>query len=157
MEEILVVSNSSPLIALDRIEQLSLLPSLLRRVWIPPAVRYEVFGSSSLPDWITEQALTQPLVPRIAAVRLGPGERETIALALEMSAGEVILDDLSARRLAISLGLSPIGTLGLLLRAKRQGLISRVRPFMEALQEQEFYISERLFTGILVAAGEDVT
>jgi predicted nucleic acid-binding protein len=128
----------------------------MRKVLIPPAVHIEVFGSSLLPDWIMERVLAQPLVPRMAAARLGPGEREAIALALEVSAGEVILDDLAARRLATSLGLTPIGTLGLLLRAKRHNLIPHVRPLMEALQAQEFHISERLFTGILTAAGEDV-
>jgi predicted nucleic acid-binding protein len=154
MKERPVVSNSSPLIALGRIGQLSLLPALMKKIWIPPAVRLEVFGTDPLPDWIEEQPLEQPLAPRMAATRLGPGEREAIALALELSASEVILDDLAARHLAASLGLRPIGTLGLLLRAKRRGLIPQVRSYMEALQKQEFRISERLFSGILAAAGE---
>jgi predicted nucleic acid-binding protein len=90
----------------------------------------------------------------MAAMRLGPGEREAIALAVELGADEIILDDLSARRMATSLGIPVIGTLGLLLRAKKRGLIREVRPLVEALQSQGFRISERVLSGILAAAGE---
>jgi predicted nucleic acid-binding protein len=155
MRETLVVANSSPFIALERIGHLHLLPALIRKVLIPPAVRREVFGSKPLPDWVEEKSLQQPLAPRMTATRLGPGEREAIALALELGADVLILDDLPARRLAISLGIPVIGTLGLLLRAKRRGLIPQVLPLMEELQEQDFHISERLFSGMLAAAGED--
>lgn len=150
----LVVFNSSPLIALERTGQLSLLPSLMERAWIPPAVRSEVFGDQALPEWIEERPLNQPLAPRMTAARLGPGEREAIALALEMGADEVVLDDLAARRLATSLGLSVIGTLGLLLRAKQRGLIPEIQPVLEALQDCEFRISEKVYAGVLAAAGE---
>ncbi|MGQ9627379.1 MAG: DUF3368 domain-containing protein, partial [Anaerolineae bacterium] len=114
------VANSSPLIAFERVEQLNLLPILISRLYIPPAVRREVFGSKPLPEWVEEKALSQPLASKIMAARLGAGEREAIALALELKATRLIIDDLSARRLATSLGLEVIGTLGLLLRAKRQ-------------------------------------
>ena len=59
-----------------------------------------------------------------------------------------------SRRLAISLGLPVIGTLGILLRSKDRGLISEIRPIMEVLQNQGFHISERLFEGITQASGE---
>jgi predicted nucleic acid-binding protein len=85
---------------------------------------------------------------------VGAGEREAIALALEMGAAELILDDLAARRLAQSLLLVVIGSAGLLLRAKERGLIPRVRPLMQAMQAVDFHISERVFTGILAAADE---
>jgi predicted nucleic acid-binding protein len=90
----------------------------------------------------------------MVSARLGKGEREAIALALELQATELIIDDLPARRLATSLGLPIIGTLGLLLRAKKKGVILAVRPLMEDLQARDFHISERLFEGILAAAGE---
>jgi predicted nucleic acid-binding protein len=157
VKESLVVANSSPFIALERIGQFDLLPMLFKQLWIPPAVRQEVFASKSLPAWVKEVQLQQPLAPQMAGVRLGAGEREAIALALELKAAELILDDLPARRFAIALGLPVIGTLGLLLRSKEQGLIPLVRPLLEDLQNQEFHISERLFIGILVAAGEEAT
>ncbi|MCX7841373.1 MAG: DUF3368 domain-containing protein [Anaerolineae bacterium] len=127
---------------------------MLERVYIPPAVRQEVFGSKPPPAWIEERLLTQPLAARIVAARLGAGEREAIALALEMQATELVIDDLAARRLAQSLGIPIIGCFGLLLRAKHRKLISAVRPLMEAMQKDAFRISNDLFKGILIAAGE---
>jgi predicted nucleic acid-binding protein len=150
----LVVADSSPLIAFERVGHLFLLPALAERVCIPPAVRREVFGDQPLPAWVEERPLGQPLAPKMTAGRLGPGEREAIALALEMGADEVILDDLAARRLATSLGLCVIGTLGLLLRTKQRGLIPKIQPVLEALQDCEFRISEQVYSGILAAAGE---
>jgi predicted nucleic acid-binding protein len=78
------VANASPFIALERIDQTYLLPALVERLWIPPAVRQEVFTSKSLPDWVIEKSLQQPLAPRMVSARLGNGEREAIALALEL-------------------------------------------------------------------------
>lgn len=154
MKERLVVANSSPLIALDRIGQLPLLPVLLIKIHIPRAVRQEVFEQNPLPDWIVERPLRQPIASRITSARLGPGEREAVALALELSAAEVIIDDLAARRLAYALQVPVIGTLGLLLRAKKRGLIPLIRPLVEALQDHEFHASARLVEGIFAAAGE---
>ncbi|RKY62822.1 MAG: DUF3368 domain-containing protein [Candidatus Latescibacterota bacterium] len=122
--------------------------------YIPPAVREEAFGSNPLPEWIEERQLSQPLAPRIMAVSLGPGEREAIALALELKATRLLLDDLPARRLASSLGLEIIGTLGLLLWAKEQGLLPAVRPWVDTLLREGFYISERLLAEVLSTAGE---
>lgn len=151
-----VVADSSPFIALERIGYLHLLPALLEKVNIPPAVRQEVFGSEPLPVWVEEVALGQPIAPLMIAMRLGPGEREAVALAMELRADELILDDLPARRLAVSLGIPIIGTLGLLLRARKRGLIREVRPLLEALRAQDFRMSERVFSGILAAAGEEM-
>ncbi|MBL7161448.1 MAG: DUF3368 domain-containing protein [Anaerolineales bacterium] len=149
-----IVANSSPFIALERVGYQHLLPALFEQINIPPAVQNEVFKEQPLPDWVKVVHLTQPLAPRMTSARLGPGEREAIALAMELEAEELILDDLPARRLAIFLGLNVIGILGLLLRAKKRGIIPQVQPLMDALYTQEFHISERLYSGILEAAGE---
>ena len=85
---------------------------------------------------------------------MGAGEREAIALALELRATWLVIDDLAARRLAQSLDIPVVGSLGLLLKAKEEGLIPAIRPLMEAMQRDEFRISDRLFAGILSAAGE---
>ncbi len=156
MADTLYVVNSSPLVVFERIGQFDLLRVLLNRLIIPPAVRREVFGAKQLPDWIEERALSQPLASRIASARLGAGEREAIALALEMQATLLVLDDLAARRLAQSLRILIIGSLGLLLKAKQAGLIPAVRPLMEAMQSDEFHISDGLFAGILAAADESI-
>ncbi len=154
MKERLTVANSSPFIALERIGQQHLLPALLGQVRIPPAVGQEVFGARLLPDWAILVRLQQPIASRITSARLGAGEREAIALALELNADEILLDDLAARRLAYALKIPILGTLGLLLRAKNRGLIPQIRPLVKALQDHEFRASARFIEGILAAAGE---
>ncbi len=154
MSDALYVANSSPLIVFERVGRFDVLRGLMNHLHIPTAVRREVFGNKALPEWIEEQALSQPLASRILAARLGAGEGEAIALALEIKPMWLVIDDLAARRLAQSLGIPIIGSLGLLLRAKESGLIHAVRPLMEAMQSDEFHVSENLFAGILAAAGE---
>ncbi len=154
MTDAFCVADSSPFIVFERVGQLDLLRALMDRVLIPTAVRREVFGAEVMPEWIEERSLTQPLASRIIASRLGAGEREAIALALEIRPTWLVIDDLAARRLAQSLGIAMVGSLGLLLIAKQKGLIPAVRSLMEAMESDEFHISEHLFAGILSAAGE---
>lgn len=78
-----VVSNASPLIALERIGHLDLLKVLLGGVIVPPQVAREVFGDDSPPDWIR---VTKPETTVPEAATLGAGEREAIALAEELEA-----------------------------------------------------------------------
>jgi uncharacterized protein len=77
-----------------------------------------------------------------------------LALALEMKADLILLDDRAARRLAVALHVPLIGTLGLILRAKHAGLIPAVRPRMEALRGLPFHIATNLYDSVLSAAGE---
>lgn len=93
----LTISNASPLIALQQIGQLELLQRLYANLAIPTAVAREVAPSVSLPSWIAEHTLTQPIAARILQADLGAGESEAIGLALEMNAHRVLLDDRPAR------------------------------------------------------------
>ncbi len=111
-----VISNSSPLIALVQIGRLDLLRQLHREVFIPPAVAREVEPTlSTLPGWLVVQPLAHRHQPQTVSSSIGPGEHEVISLGLELRAERLILDEQPARRLAISLGLRVIGTVGLLL------------------------------------------
>ena len=117
------VSNASPLIALAAIGQLRLLPGLFGSITIPPAVAAEIAPSiAARPEWLDVQPLAHWQPTQIQGSGLGAGEREALSLGLEGHADRVILDDLPARRLAHALGLRVIGTLGVLLAAKRRGL-----------------------------------
>ena len=78
-----VVSNASALIALAQMGHFGLLERLFSAVLIPPAVAQEIAPTVTLPDWITQQALTQPIGPQILQTSLGPGESEAISLALD--------------------------------------------------------------------------
>jgi predicted nucleic acid-binding protein len=116
-----VISNASPLIALEQIGHFDLLKGLFFTVLIPPAVVREVAPTVTLPTWVSEHTLTQPIGPQILRAALGPGESEAICLALEISAQWVILDERPARRLAQALGLPVIGTQAFCLRPSAEG------------------------------------
>jgi predicted nucleic acid-binding protein len=148
------VSNSSPLIAFERLERLELLHAMTGRVIIPPAVRREVFPGVALLPWLHQRSISQPLTTQLLAPRLGPGEREAIALALELRPSFVLLDDLPARRAAEELGLTVLGTVGLLLLAKERSLVPSVQPLLDQLIALDFRVSQRLYQAALTRAGE---
>ena len=150
-----VVSNASPVIALEQIDHLQLLQHLFGTVLIPPAVAYEVAPTVTLPAWIEQQELEQPVGPRILGASLGSGESEAIALALETQAQLVILDERPARRLAQALYLPTIGTLGILLAAKQRQLLVSIRPHLDTLLQYDFRIASSLYDEVLRAADED--
>jgi hypothetical protein len=128
-----VVSNSSPLIALHHLGRLDLGAPLFGTVLISPAVNHETFQTRPRPIWIEVRPLAQPLSALVLRGRLGAGEREAIALAVELNADLLLVDDAAARRTAVSIGLRVIGTFGILLRAKEQQLISAIKPLIDQL------------------------
>ena len=148
-----VVSNASPLIALEQIGQLELLHSLFAEILIPDQVAAETVASVQPRSWIRQQSLSSPLqVP--PRPTLGPGEREAICLAVEVRARAILLDDDPARKLAVQLGLPVIGTAGVLVLAKERQLIPAVRPCLDALIENRFFLSRALYDLILNRVGE---
>ena len=152
-----VVSNSSPLIALVAINRLTLFHDLFESMLIPPSVAQEVRRSiPTLPPWICEQKVTAPLPLIVQRSSLGSGEREAIALALELRAETIVLDDLPARRVAQIAGMNVIGTIGILLAAKRRGIISNVRSELDNLIRVSFFLSPKLYAEVLAFAGEAI-
>jgi uncharacterized protein len=149
------VSDSSPLIALHQTGRLGMLESLFEEILIPEAVAREIAPSVGDPrPWMRVLPAPSLRNPILAEAKLDPGETEAIGLALEERATIVALDDLSARITAERLGLSVIGTLGLLLLARRNGLIEHVRTELDALLASGFYVSESLYARVLADAGE---
>jgi predicted nucleic acid-binding protein len=84
----------------------------------------------------------------------GQGEASAIALALELDDCTIILDDHKARRLADRLGLNVTGTLGVIIKAKRMGVIGSIRPLLDAIRNTDFRLSEGLEAEALREAGE---
>jgi predicted nucleic acid-binding protein len=130
----LVASNTSPISNLAIIGRLNLLRSQFREIWIPRAVQAELdqLGHpAALKDirhaiqdgWIKPRALREDKVARLLATTLDPGEAEAIALALEMSADLILVDERDGRSAAERAGLRVTGVLGVLLRAKNEGQI----------------------------------
>jgi predicted nucleic acid-binding protein len=156
------VCNTSPLQYLHQVGLLDLLGILLGDVLVPPAVVDELAVGRSLgvdlPDldaltWVVVQA-PSGLASLPTSPPIGPGESEVIALALERGDAVVVLDDRTARSVALSLGLRLTGTLGLLLDAKRAGLLAAVEPMLDRLQACGFRLAPATSVAVLRRAGE---
>jgi predicted nucleic acid-binding protein len=146
------VFDAGPLIAFHQVDRLELLRHLFARKIVPPEVAREVEPSlGELPVWMEVKSFRSILTfPR----NLGVGERAAIALATEFSADFVVLDDRRARSAAREHRLMPIGSLGLLVSAKRFGLVTEVRPLMDAMISHGLYASDGLYRQILSLASE---
>ena len=160
--EEIIIADSSPLIGLARIGQLGLLPQLARRVVVPQAVWAEVTGAR--PDapgasevaaqtWIEVQEADRHVVAPLL-IMVGQGEAEAIALAQRQTSAVLLLDDLRARKLADRLGLRRMGTVALLGQAKRQGLIPKLKPVLDALVVNGIFIRPELIAAALHEVGE---
>ncbi len=160
VEEI-IVADSSPLIALARIEQLPILNRLAKRVLVPAAVWEEMTQDAERPGatsvrksaWIEIVSIDPESGPTIP-FSLDTGEREAIALAATNPGSVLLVDDLRARRTAVEMGIKVLGTLGLLLRGKNAGFIKELRAVIESLQETGIYLHPRLVEAVLREAGE---
>lgn len=157
-----VIVNSSPLIVLFKSKQAELLPQLFKSVLVPSGVFEEVTAAGStdiaareLPrvPWIQQVEVTA-IVPEVAAWDLGKGESQVLSLALSTENCAAIVDDRAARRCGQVLGISTIGTGGLLIRAKRRGLIDSVSQGIEALSDAGLWISDNLVSLLKQQAGE---
>jgi predicted nucleic acid-binding protein len=158
-----VVSDTSPLQYLHQLDLLDVLPAFYRVVVVPAAVAAELdegrVAGVSLPDvrtlsWARVAAGIDDPVVRLL-VDLGSGEREALALAVARPGSLVLLDDLLARRYARVLGLRFTGTLGILLRAKREGRVPSVARLVDRLEELRFRLDARTRRGVLRKTGED--
>lgn len=85
---------------------------------------------------------------------LEQGEAEVIVLAKEKKIKKVLIDEKVARLQARILGLDVIGTLGLLLKAKRKGLVSSIKPLIKKILDNDIWIKDEIVQGILRDAGE---
>lgn len=157
-----VICNTSPLQYLHQIGHLELLPSLVSRIIVPTAVADELAEGrrrgldlpvpESLP-WVDLRDPSGEKVMRLVA-DLGPGETGVLLLALERVDPVVILDDALARRYAEVLKIRLTGTLGILLDAKRRGLVSAVTPLLDDLQRLGFRLSDQTRRAVLRMADE---
>ncbi|MBD2774972.1 DUF3368 domain-containing protein [Iningainema tapete] len=135
-----VVTDSTCLIGLERIGNLDILPALFEPILIPPAVQQE-FGVTF--PWLQVQIPSDQ--GQVVALKLlvDEGEAEAIALAYERKL-QIILDDRQARSVARNMGISVIGTVGVLVKAKQAKLIPILKPLLDELEENGFYLTSAL-------------
>ncbi len=145
-----IVADSTCLIGLERIGKLDVLPELFEPVFISDEVANE-FGV--LLSWLKVETPSNYALVNALKLSVDDGEAEAIALALEKNC-KVILDDKQARSAAKKLGLEIVGTVGMFIRAKQDGLIDFLEPVLNDLENNGFRMSESLKSEALKIVGE---
>jgi predicted nucleic acid-binding protein len=121
-------------------------------VFAPPTVVAEVRSPLT---WLTVQTVENSAFVAALKTQMDEGEAEAIALAVELDNVILILDDKKARRVAQQIGLKVIGTVGMLLRAKNQGVITEIKPLLTELVQVDFRITNAIIQEALRLSGED--
>jgi predicted nucleic acid-binding protein len=156
-----VVINASPLITLFRSGQADLLPRLFSHIVVPEAVWQEVVLDEwedtaarelKLQSWPVREDVTSS--PRVAAWELGAGETAVLSHALANPPLRAVIDDMDARRCAITLNIPMLGTGGLLVLAKRRGLLSSVSEGIAKLRDAGLWLTDDIVRILKVQAGE---
>lgn len=160
----IVISNSSALINLVIIGRLDLLREKFGEIIVPQAVWQEVViegagkpGAKEVEraNWIRVEEVTNKPLVQLLEQKLDDGESEAIALALEVGADLVLLDERDARDTAESLGLDILGVIGILIWAKKKGLILSLQDELDQLRNvAKFRFNDELYRRVLAEVGE---
>lgn len=144
-----------------KIQQLDLLAKLYENIIVPEAVWQEVevgkdgsfYADLTSFAWISIQEI-QKREGLDYLTDLDKGEAEVIVLAREIDADLVIIDEILGRQYAEHFGLTLTGTIGILLRAKKEGHVHALRPLLEQLQSNGVWLSNNVIKEVLILAGE---
>ena len=159
----LVVSDTSPLRAIHYLGLLPILDEMFAPIVVPPAVqrelispppRFDSIDLAGFPFIVVQSPRDQQQV-QLLRQTLDLGESEALALAIEIRADAILVDESAGRRAATQNGVRWLGTLGILLQAKAEGRIGQVRPLVEKLTDElGFFVSDRLKQRVFKLAGE---
>ncbi len=157
-----IVSNTTPIISLLKLNRLELLQRLYKQIYIPSAVYNEIeagkakgyYKDLSRIDWIKITKIQDKQAVKYF-LDLDAGEAEAIVLATELNADLIILDEKLGRFHAKHADLKVTGTIGILIKAKSEGLIEKIKPLITELTDKEVWISEKLKKEILKKVGEE--
>ncbi len=149
----IVICNSSPLIAFDCINRIDILQKLFDTIIIPEAVYSEVYLKAdkniTCPDFIRVEKVKDNNNVKLLELQLDRGESEVIALAIEKEIQKVIIDDKQARQIADRMGLKVIGVIGVLILAKEKNIITEIKPLILKMKEKiDFRIDTKLLNKI---------
>jgi predicted nucleic acid-binding protein len=156
-----IVSDSSPVIALAACDKLDLLDRLFGQVCIPQAVFDELTTPhkpqvNMITMWAKNRIISvkNPTAVRALALNLDPGESEALSLYWEIAADYLLIDERKGRTIAARNGVRTVGTIGILLWAKQRGFLAEVKPSLDILMNTGFRVSDVLYRQILEKAGE---
>jgi predicted nucleic acid-binding protein len=156
------IVNASPLICLSRAGLIDLLRQAAETVMVPMSVAREVLargptditaGVLARTPWLA-QVDDPEIPPSILGWDLGRGESAVLAWALAHPGARAIIDDLHGRRCAESIGIPLRGTVGLVLRARRSGIVHSARDAFEKLRAGGMFLSDRIVLDVLREVGE---
>ena len=155
-----IVVNASPLILLCKVGRVELLRRLCRAVCVPEGVVAEIGAVSDDPachmlsvcTWLPRVTVVVP--DSVKAWDLGRGESEVVAYAMATSGYRPLLDDAEGKACSLAFGLRPLGTGGLLIYAKRAGLLDSVGVVLSDMRARGLWISDTVVRTILLQAGE---
>ncbi|MCE2895096.1 MAG: DUF3368 domain-containing protein [Flammeovirgaceae bacterium] len=148
----IVISDTSCLIILEKIDKIFLLKEIYSEVITTPEIQIE-YGKE-LPEWIKILSAKNKSFQKELETKIDVGESSAIALGLETPDCTIILDDLKARKIAESLHVNFTGTLGILVKAKQLSLIPSVKPIIKSMQEVGLRFSAEVAEDIIKQAGE---
>jgi len=158
---LIVVSNSTILIGLAKIDRLDLLKKLFSKVYIPEAVFNELtqtqkVGASDIKraSYLERKAPNDVKEVALLLGNLDRGEAEVLALSKELNADLVLIDEEKARKAAVLAGFEVMGLMGVLLLSKRQGFLKSIKPLIAELKEKKFRVAEDIVADILKSAEE---
>lgn len=157
-----IVSNTTPIISLLKLNRLDLLQKLYKQINIPSAVCKEIeagkakgyYKDLTRVDWINIIEIQDKQAVKYF-LDLDAGEAEAIVLATELNADLIILDEKLGRFHAKHADLKVAGTIGILIKAKSDGLIEELKPLLDELTDKGVWISEKLKSEILKKVGEE--
>ncbi|MCF8336252.1 MAG: DUF3368 domain-containing protein [Bacteroidales bacterium] len=143
----LIIADTSVLIIFDKIDRFDILRDLYHVMTTTPEISGEF--NKPLPNWIEIKDVKDKKYQKFIENHLDAGEASAIALAIEYEDTLLILDDLRARKYAKQLDITVTGTLGVINKAKENGLIDKIKPIIEKLREHDFRISEKIIKNLL--------
>ena len=154
----ILIADSSALVALSIVNKLDILEKLFGDVYVPRAVYIEVSKENKAESYKLKNYCKDRVLDIQASanfnITLGKGESEAIVLYSEQNADFLLCDDKKAKKFAQSFGLKVIGSLGILLKAKETELINEIAPLIEILRESQIFIDDKTYALVLKMAGE---
>ena len=158
----IVVSDTSPISNLLQVGEIDLLRQVFGKIVIPTEVFVEICRIEShkefliKQDWIKTATLSDTNLKNSLLNNLDSGEAEAIALAVELKADYLLIDEIKGRQIAENYGIKVTGILGVLIKAKKDGLITELKPYLQRLvNDAGFWLNPKLTKKILEMVNEN--
>ena len=156
-----VVSNTTPILSFIKLNRLDILEKIYKEIIIPEAVHLELekgkdkyYKNISGKSWIKIVKVKNKSLIRQLEKDLDKGEAEALALSIEISADLLLIDEKFGRKIAQEKGIKITGTIGVLLKAKKRGIVKEVKPLIYELIEKGNYYKESFVKLVLKHSGE---